>query len=158
MEVENLSSFEYLNDEKITPYYVSLAKCNNATATTDSICNDDGTPFNEAAERNEYVRNFYANLYKILQGQEPAAEGCIEEFLGPEICNSAIVRDSKIPLNKRNELELPVTIEELDVSAAQGNRSAAGMDGWSNCFIKKFGCCLEYCYTGILIIVWKVEV
>jgi len=137
-EIENLSSFEYLNDEKITPYYVSLAKCNKATATTDSICNDDGYPFTVAAERNEYVRNFYANLYKIPQGQEPAAEGCIEEFLGPEICNSAIVRDSKIPLNKRNELEQPITIEELDISAAQGNRSAAGMDGLSNCFIKKF--------------------
>jgi hypothetical protein len=36
------------------------------------------------------------------------------------------------------ELELPVTIEELDLSASQGNKSAAGMDGLSNCFIKKF--------------------
>jgi hypothetical protein len=137
-EIENLSSFEYLNDEKITPYYVSLAKCNNASATTDSICDDNGRPFNLANERNEYVRNFYANLYKISPGQRPAADGCIEEFLGPEICNSALVRDSKIPLNKRNKLEMPITIEELDISAAQGNRSAAGMDGLSICFIKKF--------------------
>jgi hypothetical protein len=41
-EIENLSSFEYLNDEKITPYFVNLAKCNTAAATTDSICDSDG--------------------------------------------------------------------------------------------------------------------
>jgi hypothetical protein len=40
-------------------------------------------------------------------------------------------------LNKREELESPITIEELDISASQGNRSAAGMDGLSNCLIKK---------------------
>ena len=61
-EIENLRNFEYLNDEKITPYFVSLAKSNKATATTDSICDDEGNPFNSAVERNNYVRNFYASL------------------------------------------------------------------------------------------------
>jgi hypothetical protein len=61
-EIENLSNFEYLNDEKITPYFVSLAKSNKASATTDSICDDEGNPFNSAEERNNYVRNFYASL------------------------------------------------------------------------------------------------
>jgi hypothetical protein len=127
-EIENLSSFEYLNDEKITPYFVSLAKCNTATATTDSIFDADGSPFPSPELRNQYVRNFYADLYKIPAGQEPAPENCIEDFLGPEICNSSIVR----------ELEGEISIEELDISAMQGNRSEAGMDGLSNCFIKKF--------------------
>jgi len=137
-EIENLSSFEYLNDEKITPYFVSLAKCNKATATTDSICDSDGSPFPSSNLRNEYVRNFYADLYKIPDGQVPAPENCIEEFLGPEICNSNIVRDSKLPAQKAAELEQDITIEELDISAMQGNKSAAGMDGLSNCFIKRF--------------------
>jgi hypothetical protein len=35
-------------------------------------------------------------------------------------------------------MERDVTLEELDVSALQGNRSAAGMDGLSNCFIKRY--------------------
>jgi hypothetical protein len=61
--IENLSNFEYLNDEKITLFFVSFAKCNNATATTDSICDDNGRPF---------PRNFYANLYKIPENQIPA--------------------------------------------------------------------------------------
>ena len=33
---------------------------------------------------------------------------------------------------------MPFTAEELDESAHQGNRSASGMDGLSNCFIKKY--------------------
>jgi hypothetical protein len=32
-EIENLSSFEYLNNEKITPYFVNLAKCNTASGS-----------------------------------------------------------------------------------------------------------------------------
>ena len=137
-EIENLSNFEYLNDEKITPYFVSLAKSNKASATTDRICDDEGNPFNSAEERNNYVRNFYASLYKIPEGQPENVEGCIEEFLGPDILNSSIVRDSKIPQELAQDLERDVSMEELDVSALQGNRSAAGMDGLSNCFIKRY--------------------
>ncbi len=35
-------------------------------------------------------------------------------------------------------MERPITIEELDKSIAQANKSACGMDGLSNCFIKKY--------------------
>jgi len=137
-ELENHRNFEYLNDEKITPYFVNLAKCNNACATTDSICDSNGQPFANGELRNAYVREFYADLYKIPEGQVPAADGCIEAFLGPEICVTRLVQESKIPEIKKTELERDISIEELDVSALQGNKSAAGMDGLSNCFIKKF--------------------
>ena len=137
-EIENLRNFEYLNDEKITPYFVSLAKSNNAVASTDSICDDNGIPFQSATERNNYVRNFYANLYRIPDDQPENIEGCIENFLGPEILNSQLVRDSRLPPDKVRDLEADITIEELDLSVQQGNRSAAGMDGLSNCFIKRY--------------------
>ncbi len=133
-----MKTFEYLNDEKITPYFVSLAKWNTATATTDSICDAHGTPFQSSKLRNEYVRNFYADLYKIPDRQIPAPENFIEEFLGPEICYTNVVRDSKLSEQKSAELEQAITIEELNISAMQGNKSAAGMDGLSNCFIKRF--------------------
>jgi hypothetical protein len=86
-----LNSFEYLNDEKITPYFISLAKGSKAEASTDSIWDDDGRPFENTNDRNTYVQNFYAELYKIPAGQVPAGAGCIEEFLGEKICNSDIV-------------------------------------------------------------------
>jgi hypothetical protein len=77
-------------------------------------------------------------LYGIPVGQPENVEGCIENFLGAEILNSRLVRDSKIPADKAAELERDITIEELDISVLQGNRSAAGMDGLSNCFIKRY--------------------
>jgi hypothetical protein len=62
-------------------------------------------------------------------------EDCIENFLGPDICNNPIVTGSKIPQNLRDSFEEPISLAELDESAGQGDRSAAGLDGISNCFI-----------------------
>jgi hypothetical protein len=65
-------------------------------------------------------------------------EGCIESFLGDNILASPQIIGSKIPDNLKEELELPISIEELDTAAADGNNSAAGMDGFNNKFIKRF--------------------
>ena len=136
--LENTENFEYLNHEKITPYYVKLSKGSKSEAEMDDICDSDGHPFNTAAERKRYIVDFYANLYKKAEDEPDNLQGCIEQFLGPDICNSKIVRESKIPRNLARELDLPISLNELDESVKQGNKSAAGMDGLSNCFIKKF--------------------
>jgi len=44
----------------------------------------------------------------------------------------------KIPADLAARLELPLSIDELDKSISQANKSARGMDGLSNCSIKKF--------------------
>jgi hypothetical protein len=96
-ELENLNCYEYLNDEKITPYFISLAKSNKAIASTDTICDNDGIPFRTATDRNNCVKEFYSKLYSIPPDEPPNIEDCIEEFLGPEILNSCLVQDSKVP-------------------------------------------------------------
>ncbi len=48
------------------------------------------------------------------------------------------MKDSIIPADDSADLESYITLEELDTSVAQGNKSASGMDGLSNCFIKKY--------------------
>jgi hypothetical protein len=63
---------------------------------------------------------------------------CIKNFLGEDIVNSRLVQDSKIPPDISENFENPLSIEELDISAEQGNRSASGKDGLSNCFITKY--------------------
>ncbi len=136
--LENTENFEYLNHEKITPYFVKLCKGSKSEAEMDDICDSDGRPFNTAADRKRYIVDFYANLYKKAEDEPENLQGCIEQFLGAEICNSKIVRESKIPRNLSRELDLPISLTELDESVKQGNKSAAGMDGLSNCFIKKF--------------------
>jgi len=42
--------------------------------------------------------------------------GCIEEFLGPEILNSNIVKDAKVTVTERENLEGDITLLELDKS------------------------------------------
>ncbi len=65
-------------------------------------------------------------------------KNCINDFLGNEIVQSRLVQDSIIPEQLSQDFEEPLTIAELDISAEQGNKSASGMDGLSNCFIKKY--------------------
>jgi hypothetical protein len=135
--LENSENFEYLNHEKITLYFVKLSKGSKSEAEMDDICDSNGRAFNNVADRRKYTVNFYANLYKKAEDEPEKLQGCIEQFLGAEICNSKIVRESKIPRNLSHELDQHISISELDESVKQGNKSPAGMDGLSNCFIKK---------------------
>jgi hypothetical protein len=104
----------------------------------DDIRDERGAAFESTAERKQFIREFYANIYR-KDPREPAdLEGCIERFLGQDICANPIVTNSKIPADIRDRLDAPLTIFELDVSISEANKSASGMDGMSNCFIKKF--------------------
>jgi hypothetical protein len=77
-------------------------------------------------------------LYKSPDVDTNFNENCIFDFLGEDICNSQLVLDSKIPQTLMHEFETPLSISELDSSANQGNKSASGMDGISNCLIKRY--------------------
>jgi hypothetical protein len=56
-----------------------------------------------------------------------------------DIVNSHIVQNSKLSEAERYNLDLPLTIEELDRSMDGANmKSAPGVDGLSNVFLKKF--------------------
>jgi hypothetical protein len=66
-------------------------------------------------------------------------DGLIENFLGPEICNNDIVLGCKLTEREASNLDLDLTIGELDEAAGTGKiRSAPGIDGFNNFFIKKF--------------------
>jgi hypothetical protein len=137
-ELNKYSGFEVLNSEKITPFFLSLAKGSQVEAKMDDIRNETGVEFNSMGERKHYIREFYANIYRKDPAEPENLEGCIERFLGQEICSNPIVTNSKIPADIRERLENPITINELDVSISEANKSASGMDGMSNCFIKKY--------------------
>jgi hypothetical protein len=85
-----------------------------------------------------YVLTYYTSLYKKDENEPADFSNCIENFLGEEICQNPITVSRKIPANLAQLLELPISIDELDKSISQANKSACGMDGISNCFIKKY--------------------
>jgi hypothetical protein len=100
--------------------------------------NDAGEHFRNMDDMKNYVRTYYASLYTKDVNEPADFSNCIENFLGEEICQNPITVSRKIPANLAESLELPISIEELDKSISQANKSACGMDGISNCFIKKY--------------------
>jgi hypothetical protein len=90
-------------------------------------------------DRNEYIVSYYENLYKKSLDEPVDLTGCIENFLGPEVCSSHIVENSKLSNDERDSLDSPLTLAELDRSMEGANmKSAPGINGISNVFLKEF--------------------
>jgi exonuclease III len=95
-ELQKFSSYDILNTEKMTPRFLSLSKATNKTMSLDCVCRDDGSEFSNKAERHQFISDFYARIYTPPQGNRILHNGCIEEFLGPEICANEAVQSSKL--------------------------------------------------------------
>jgi hypothetical protein len=120
------------------PHFLGLAKSSKSEAKMFDIRNPDGNPFPNDEEMKKFVRDYYLRLYKKDENKPEDFTNCIENFLGPDICNNPITQSRIIPADLAAQLEGPVTIEELDKPISQANKSACGMDGLNNCFIKKY--------------------
>ena len=103
------------------------------------ICNNDGSPFQSDKERNEFIVNSYRDIYKKSKDEPDKLSGCIDDFLGPQICQHHLVKQSKLTLLERDRLGSPLSLNELDEAILQTNKkSAAGIDGLSTEFILKY--------------------
>jgi hypothetical protein len=58
-ELNKYSGFEVLNSEKITPFFLSLAKGSQVEAKMDDIRDAAGVEFNSTGERKQYIREPY---------------------------------------------------------------------------------------------------
>ena len=144
-KISSIKLFEGLNSEKPRPIFLSLAKKTSKTDSLARITNSNGDTFNSPGERGEFITSFYENLYKIPADSVPCSDTVISDFLGPEILNSNLVKNSKLTRNESTALELPLSIHELDKSLDKANiRSAAGEDGFSNVLIRKCWQFLRY--------------
>ena len=136
-KIRNYIKTESLNQEKMTPTFLNMAK----SFTNDSIsviCDGDGIPFGTAAGRGEFIADFYRNLYEIPAAKPLVLTGCIETFLGPDILNNPIVSGMKLTEEERTRLDTPISLTELDKAIKTANkRSAPGIDGVSNVMISK---------------------
>jgi hypothetical protein len=137
-ELLTYKKFERLNQEKITPYFMKLAAVDNSSNIgLENICDDNGNVFPDPARREEYISNFYANLYCKPIGPE-RNEQCITEFLS-DILDTDAVRESKISQADRERLDSDLQLEEFDEAVEQiKSNTSPGIDGISNRFIKRF--------------------
>ena len=64
---------------------------------------------------------------------------CVEDFLG-ELVDHPVIKSCLLDEDDWRRLDAPMTPEELDAALRRCNmRSAPGIDGLNNRFIKKFG-------------------
>jgi hypothetical protein len=144
---ESMKIFENLNSEKPTPLFLNLTK-SRTNSGLEKIRKNCGTPFDNDTEREEFIVKSFQDIYE-RRDAEPLDDNAISDFLGPDICNSDIVRNSKVTDPERERMEAPLSLAELDISVNKGKiRSAPGMDGYSNALINA-GSTLEFHYSAM---------
>jgi Reverse transcriptase (RNA-dependent DNA polymerase) len=154
-ELENMKIFDRLNNERITPYFLNLAKTISSNDSLTLIKENTGTAFREPSAQEEYITGFYRDLYKKPHNEQDCSVQQIEHFLG-DTANIPEVENSKLSENEKNYLERDISIHELDCALNSSNKkSAPGIDGFSYKFITTFWkflripllnytkCCLE---------------
>jgi hypothetical protein len=122
-EVTLIRNFERLSDEKITPYFMALAKQTTTDAVLSDIRNDNGTKFIDCTERERYITNYYSELYSNKENRMADAL-TINEFLG-EVSHYPDVVSSKLTDAERTDLDRPLSIQELDKSIKKAKKYSA---------------------------------
>ena len=134
-KLKNLKIFECLNAEKASPHFLNIAKKTKSGPILEDIKKNNGEEFMNKEQREEHVIKFYSELYK----KDPTVSGEIADFLGPEVCAHPLVRASRLTQGEKQELDAPLTVQEIEKSLKQVNlKSAPGIEGYSYRFITKF--------------------
>jgi hypothetical protein len=138
-KVKQMKIFSCLNSEKPTPVFLNLARSSNVDSKLSAITKPDGSPFENQADRNDHIVEYYEDIYNAAPCSAQVTENCIKEFLGRDIIEHPVVRNSILTEAERDSLDAPLSLEELDQSINKCNlKSAPGIDGLSNIFIKKY--------------------
>jgi hypothetical protein len=135
-EIVKMKNFEKLSNEKITPYFLSLAKRPHNSECLSDINREDGTPFDNSKQRSDYIVDYYASTYRKQLTVLPY--NAIDEFLGDTAGIPAVI-GSKLNNDERDELEQGLSLAEFDKAVELAkNNTAPGIDSISNRFIKNF--------------------
>jgi hypothetical protein len=138
LKVRNMKIFEHLHNERPSPLFLNLVKDRNVKKLS-CVLGDKGESFPDDNARNEHIVKYFEKVYrKRKNGDNVNYESCIQDFLGPDILNHNVVRDSILTEDERRDLDLPLSLDELDKSMESANmKSAPGQDGFSNLLLKK---------------------
>ena len=138
-ELCKIKKFERLNNEKITPYFLKIARSSWQDECLEDLKNDAGEFFESDELRNEHIINYYESIYKKPEHAPRNNDiGGIADFL-EEITENQTVLNAKLTENEKISLESPLTLQELEKSMSESNlASAPGTKGISTKFIKHY--------------------
>ena len=126
--VSNMKLFENLSSEKPTGIFLSLARKRVSGANLNKIKKDDDTDFPDEKSRDEYITKFFEDLYKKDPEEPENFDNVMENFLGLEILESNVVKNSKIT----PDLDGPNNGTLLNGSFNSGYHDGALASGVSN--------------------------
>ena len=108
---ETLRNFERLNNEKITPYFLKMARSSKIDVSLDDLKNEQGNNFESEDNMHEHVTSYYENIYKkpnvlqhLIEGDNAPHDDQIENFLG-DISEHPTVANAKLTEEENNALE-----------------------------------------------------
>ena len=81
-ELEQMENFDRLNEEKITPHFLNMAKKSTEAENLDCIRDDNRHNFDTSAARAKYITSFFQDLYKKPANDKNISEDDIASFLG----------------------------------------------------------------------------
>jgi hypothetical protein len=138
-ELEKNPNFDTLHTERITPFFIKMAKGSTQERSQREIRDSNGREFANEVDQKEYIVNHFADSFCKNPNEPDNLENCIENFLGPVVLNHPLVQSLKLNEEECQNLESDITIEELDQALEGANKtSAAGLDGLSTKFISRF--------------------
>jgi hypothetical protein len=120
--------FEVVNMEKMTPAFLAIAKNTRRDASLSDIRDDNDAVFRTGKERDDYIVNYFKNIYSIKPDTDTGLQGCIERFLGPEILNIPEVINAKITRVARWPSPRPLC-SKVAVENCWGPRKIVGRKG-----------------------------
>jgi hypothetical protein len=122
-ELENMYIFDRLTNEKMTPYFLNLAKKGQKTDSTLTIRSDNGEEFTDPKSNHTYISDTYKKLYKKPDSHKDVTLGDIEDFLG-DCRGIPEVENSKLSDIEKNIMDRDIGIHELDTAINQSKKRA----------------------------------
>ena len=126
--------FSIIENERPTKSLCALAKAAKKQEPLTQVCNQDGNPFDNNENRNNYISAFYGALY-----EKKETEGSIEDFLG-DLNGNEKIEAKKLTEQEKAILDRPFTIPELDSALKNVKKinGAPGLDGFNYEMLKIF--------------------
>ena len=79
-ELNKIKNFERLNNEKITPYFLKIAKSSKQDACLSDIKDNNGQHFGSDEERSKHITSYYEEIYKKLAADPVSTRADIVNF------------------------------------------------------------------------------
>ena len=136
-KIERSRYYQVLNNEKPSKSFCSLfSNSKKQTSCCTQIKDNNGEEFEDKVSQLNYISNYFKNIYTPR-----VSELSIVEFLGENLAN----RVPKLSEEDKLMLDLPLSVQELDIALKNCNKSSApGIDGLNNFVLEFFWPYLRY--------------